>query len=316
MSYAILTEGIHQRFGDVHAVRGVDLAVEPGTVYALLGHNGAGKTTLVNILATLAPPAAGRAAVAGFDVVDDPKQVRARIGLTGQFAAVDEDLTGRENLVLIGRLLGLGASEARNRAADLLARFSLDDAADRRAGAYSGGMRRRLDLGASLVGRPEVLFLDEPTTGLDPNSRLELWEVIGDLVDLGATVMLTTQYLEEADRLADRIGVMDAGLMVAEGTATELKSKVGGHVVEVSVGTDDAFASARTVLDREGIAADSAARIVKVPVAGAGDVAPIVRALDDARIAITGLALHEPTLDDVYFAVTGNVIESDTIEAA
>jgi ABC-2 type transport system ATP-binding protein len=310
---AIRTEAIEQRFGAVHAVRGVDLEIAAGTVYGLLGHNGAGKTTLVNILTTLAPPAAGRAWVGGFDVVEDPKQVRARIGLTGQFAAVDGDLTGRENLVMIGRLLGQSASVARARADELLERFSLVDAGDRRAVTYSGGMRRRLDLAASLVGRPEVLFLDEPTTGLDPASRLELWEVIEDLVDLGATVLLTTQYLEEADRLAHRIGVMNAGVMVAEGTAAELKATVGGHVVEVNLVDDTAFARARELLARDGLASEAATRLVKVPVAGAGDVAPIVRALDDAALTITGLALHEPTLDDVYFALTG---ADPTTEAA
>ncbi len=304
MNFAIRTESVEQRFGAVHALRGVDVAIEPGSVYALLGHNGAGKTTLVNILTTLAPPAGGRAWVAGFDVMRDPKQVRSRIGLTGQFAAIDEDLTGRENLVLIARLLGQPAPAARSRADELLSRFSLADAADRRAGTYSGGMRRRLDLGASLVGRPEVLFLDEPTTGLDPSSRLELWEVIADLVDLGATVLLTTQYLEEADRLADRIGVLDAGTMIAEGTPAELKAKVGGHVVEVMVGAGE-YELARTTLDRDGLAADPSSHLLKVPVRGAGEVAPIVRALDDARVSITGLALHAPTLDDVFFALTG-----------
>ena len=246
---AIRATGVEQRFGNgaksVYTLRGVDLEIEAGTVYGLLGHNGAGKTTLVNILTTLVPPAAGHASVAGFDVERDAKQVRARIGLTGQYAAVDEDLTGRENLRMIGRLLGMPKATADARSRELLERFDLADASERRASTYSGGMRRRLDLGASLVGQPEVLFLDEPTTGLDPSSRVELWDVIAQLVDLGTTVLLTTQYLEEADRLADRIGVLDAGLMIAEGTAAELKSKVGGHVVEVSVGDGDALRSAR-----------------------------------------------------------------------
>jgi ABC-2 type transport system ATP-binding protein len=205
-SLAIRASEIEQRFGSgsksVHALRGVDLEIEAGTVYGLLGHNGAGKTTLINILTTLVPPASGRASVAGFDVQRDAKQVRARIGLTGQFAAVDEDLTGRENLRMIGRLLGMPKGTADARSRELLERFDLADASERRASTYSGGMRRRLDLAASLVGRPEVLFLDEPTTGLDPSSRVELWDVIAQLVDFGTTVLLTTQYLEEADRLA------------------------------------------------------------------------------------------------------------------
>ncbi len=308
-SYAVDASAVEQRFGrgekSVHALRGVDLAIESGTVYGLLGHNGAGKTTLVNILTTLVPPAAGRATVAGYDVERDAKAVRARIGLTGQFAAIDEDLTGRENLRMIGRLLGLSKAVADARARELLERFALDDASERRASTYSGGMRRRLDLGASLVGQPEVLFLDEPTTGLDPSSRVELWEVIAQLVDLGTTVLLTTQYLEEADRLADRIGVLDAGLMIAEGTAAELKSKVGGHVVEVSVGDGDALRAAVQALGSRPTSVDDAAHTVTVPVIGAGDVAPIVRTLDDHGVALTGLQLHEPTLDDVFFALTG-----------
>ncbi len=304
MSHAITATAVTQDFGNVHALRGVDLEIAAGTVYALLGHNGAGKTSLVNILTTLAPPASGHAAVAGFDVVRNPKQVRSKIGLTGQFAAVDADLTGRENIHMIGRLLGLSARQSRDGAAELLARFSLTEAGDRRAGTYSGGMRRRLDLAASLVGKPEVLFLDEPTTGLDPSARLELWEVIEHLVDGGATVLLTTQYLEEADRLAHRIGVMNEGLMVAEGTAAELKSKVGGHVVQVGFATDSEFSDALRALEREGLAADFPNRTINVPAHGASDVAPIVRLLDDAGIGISGLELREPTLDDVYFALT------------
>ncbi len=315
-TYAIRATGIEQRFGrgeqTVHALRGVDVAIEPGTVYGLLGHNGAGKTTLVNILTTLVPPAAGTASVAGFDVERDAKQVRARIGLTGQYAAVDEDLTGRENMRMIGRLLGMRKPIANSRAVELLERFDLADASERQAKTYSGGMRRRLDLAASLVGRPEVLFLDEPTTGLDPSSRVELWDVIAQLVDLGTTVLLTTQYLEEADRLADRIGVLDAGLMIAEGTAGELKAKVGGHVVEVTVDSNDALAIATQALGSRSVSVDEASRTVTVPVEGAGDVAPIVRALDDHRVPLTGLQLHEPTLDDVFFALTGARHEQET----
>jgi ABC-2 type transport system ATP-binding protein len=304
---AVIAEDLHKSFGETKALRGLTLHVDEGTVLGVLGPNGAGKTTAVRILTTLLLPDSGRAEVAGFDVVDAPKQVRARIGLTGQFAAVDADLTGRENVVMIGRLLGLPTREARGRAEELLQRFSLEDAADRRAGTYSGGMRRRLDLAASLVGRPEVLFLDEPTTGLDPSSRAELWDVIEQLVEFGATVLLTTQYLEEADRLAHRIGVLDDGNMIAEGTAAELKSKVGGHVVEVTVGNGDAFDATRRALGRTDLALDPTRRTITVPVTGAADVAPIVRALDEAHVALTGLQLHEPTLDDVFFALTGAV---------
>ena len=319
-NHAVHATGMEQRFGrgerTVHTLRGVDLTIEAGTVYGLLGHNGAGKTTLVNILTTLVPPAAGRATVAGHDVVHAPQEVRARIGLTGQYAAVDEDLTGRENLRMIGRLLGFSKATSDARAVELLDRFDLGDASERRASTYSGGMRRRLDLAASLVGRPEVLFLDEPTTGLDPSSRVELWEVIAQLVDLGTTVLLTTQYLEEADRLADRIGVLDAGLMIAEGTAAELKAKVGGHVVEVTVGTADALDVATQALGSRPVAVDGATRTLTIPVDGAGDVAPIVRALDDRRVALTGLQLHEPTLDDVFFALTGARHAETTITPA
>ncbi|HEY3834626.1 MAG TPA: ATP-binding cassette domain-containing protein [Acidimicrobiia bacterium] len=318
--YAIRATGVEQRFGRgpkaVHALRGVDLEIEAGTVYGLLGHNGAGKTTLVNILTTLVPAAGGRASVAGFDVERDAKQVRARIGLTGQYAAVDEDLTGRENLRMIGRLLGMPKRTADTRSRELLERFDLADASERRAATYSGGMRRRLDLAASLVGQPEVLFLDEPTTGLDPSSRVELWDVIAQLVDLGTTVLLTTQYLEEADRLADQIGVLDAGLMIAEGTAAELKSKVGGHVVEVTVGDGEALRSACAALGNRSAAIDELTRTVTVPVEGAGDVAPIVRALDDRGVTLTGLQLHEPTLDDVFFALTGARHVDDEVSPA
>jgi ABC-2 type transport system ATP-binding protein len=233
--HAIIAAGLRKSYGDVHALRGVDLAVPSGTILGLLGPNGAGKTTAVRILATLLRPDAGRAMIAGHDLVDEPDAVRASIGLTGQYAAVDENLTGRENLELVGRLLHLGRRAARARADELLSLFDLTAAGGRPARTYSGGMRRRLDLAASLVGRPAVLFLDEPTTGLDPASRLGLWEVIERLVGEGTTILLTTQYLEEADRLADRIAVIDGGLLIAEGTASELKDRLGEDVVDVRI---------------------------------------------------------------------------------
>ena len=227
------------RFGDLTAVDHVSLSFERGTVYGLLGPNGAGKTTLIRVLATLLRPDAGRARIAGIDVLDEPTRARAHIGLAGQFAAVDEYQTGRENVEMVGRLYGLSAAEARRRAGDILERINLVEAADRRVGTYSGGMRRRLDLAASLVGQPEVMFLDEPTTGIDPRSRQELWQMVQDLVDAGTTVLLTTQYLEEADRLAHRIGVINHGKIISEGTADELKNRLGTGMVEVGVDPDD-----------------------------------------------------------------------------
>src|SRR5918997_1381552 len=232
---AIVAEGLSQTFGDVVALDGLDLEVEAGTVFGLLGPNGAGKTTLVGVLATLLRPTGGRASVLGHDVVSEPLAVRRRIGLAGQFAAVDEELTGRENVEMVGRLYRLSGAEARTRAAEVLDRFGLSDAADRRVSTYSGGMRRRLDLGASLIGRPPVLLLDEPTTGLDPRTRQELWSTVDRLRRDGTTVLLTTQYLEEADRLAQRIAVVDSGRIAAEGTAAELKARVGTEMLVVGV---------------------------------------------------------------------------------
>ena len=306
---AIRTEGVHRRFGDVIALAGIDLEVERGTVFGLLGHNGAGKTTLVRILTTLLPLDSGRAWVDGLDVASESALVRACIGLTGQFAAIDADLTGRENLVLIGRLLGFDRHESRRRADELLERFDLADAATRRGAQYSGGMRRRLDLAASLVGRPSVLFLDEPTTGLDPTSRQQLWEVIVDLTGSGTTVLLTTQYLEEADRLAHRIAMLDHGHVVAEGTAAELKARVGGHVIGVRFPDLPALqaATAALVSTHPGLVTDPPNFTVRIPVEGPEAVAPVVREIDAAGVPITELALHAPTLDDVFFAFTGTL---------
>jgi ABC-2 type transport system ATP-binding protein len=296
----------------------VDLQVPAGTVLGLLGPNGAGKTTIVRILTTLLRPDAGRATVVGHDVVKDAEALRHAIGLAGQYAAVDESLTGRENLVMVGRLYHLGRREAERRADEVLERFELAEAADRQVKTYSGGMRRRLDLGASLVGRPTVLFLDEPTTGLDPRGRLGLWEVIGGLVNDGTTLLLTTQYLEEADRLANAIAVIDHGRVIAEGTADELKSRVGGEVLEVTVEPSrDAVAAAGALAAIASGEAqiDAGAGHVTVPVQGRGAaLAEAVRLLDGAGVTIADLALRRPTLDDVFLALTGRAAE--TVEPA
>jgi oleandomycin transport system ATP-binding protein len=308
MTIAIQAEGLVKRFGRTTAVDGVDLEVQGGTVLGLLGPNGAGKTTIVRVLATLLRPDQGRAAVGGHDVVAQPLQVRRRIGLTGQYAAVDDLLSGRENLYMIGRLLGLRPAAARARAGELLRRFGLAGAAGTVAKHYSGGMRRRLDLAASLVGRPQVLFLDEPTSGLDPRSRRELWDMVRELVADGATVLLTTQYLDEADQLADHIVVIDHGRVIAGGTPDELKAKTGGRVLEVRPAAEADLDHAAAVLARA-LAADSAvdrdARLATVPIADGALVAEAVRRLDEAGVTIADLALRRPSLDEVFLSLTG-----------
>jgi ABC-2 type transport system ATP-binding protein len=313
MSDAIVTEGLRRAFGSVKAVDGVDLAAPAGTVLGLLGPNGAGKTTIVRILTTLLPPDAGSARVAGFDVVRDAAALRSVIGLAGQFAAVDENLTGRENLELVGRLYHLRGAEARRRADEMLERFELTDAAARTVKTYSGGMRRRLDLGASLIGRPQVLFLDEPTTGLDPRSRYALWDVIRELVNDGTTLLLTTQYLEEADRLADRISVIDLGRVIAEGTSDQLKSRVGGDLLALRVADRAAAGTAAEAIAGLGSGAPqvvSETGEVSLPVAeGASILVEVVRRLDAAGVGISDLALRRPTLDDVFLALTGHAAE-------
>ena len=312
---AIVVERLQKAFGTVRALDGIDLTVPQGTVLGLLGPNGAGKTTVVRILTTLLAPDGGHAEVAGFDVVRDAVRLRSAIGLAGQFAAVDEMLTGRENLELVGRLYHLGRAEARERSADVLERFDLVDAADRTVKTYSGGMRRRLDLGASLVGRPVVLFLDEPTTGLDPRSRIGLWEVIEQLVDRGTTLLLTTQYLEEADKLADAIAVIDHGRVIAEGTADELKSQVGGDVLELVVVRREQLKDAVTAISPLTCGEpqlDEDTGQVRVPVKGGATVlAEAVRHLDAAGVPIADLALHRPTLDDVFLALTGRATAAE-----
>jgi ABC-2 type transport system ATP-binding protein len=306
----IVVEGVEKAFGSVVALAGVDLVVERGTVLGLLGRNGAGKSTLVRVLSTLLLPDAGRAWIAGVDVVRDAQRVRARIGLAGQAAAVDPTLTGRENLELVGRLYGLRRREARARAHEVLERLSLTAAADRRVFTYSGGMRRRLDLGASLVGKPLVLIMDEPTTGLDPRTRLELWKFVDDLVREGTTVLLTTQYLEEADRLADRIAVIDRGSVVATGTATELKQRVGGDVLELRARTAVDVERLRRLLAGLGSAepvADTRWQRITLPTNRPIEtLLAAARLIRQAGIAVDDLGLRRPSLDDVFLSLTGS----------
>lgn len=306
MTYAIRTEGLVKRFGDTIALAGVDLGAAPGTVLGVLGPNGAGKTTAVRILATLVRPDAGRAFVDGLDVTRDGDAVRRRIGLTGQYASVDEELTGRENLVLFGRLLDLRRAAARQRADELLARFELTEAGGRRVSTYSGGMRRRLDLAASMVARPRVVFLDEPTTGLDPGKREDVWRMIRSMTADGGTVLLTTQYLEEADALADEISVLDHGAVIAHGTPTELKRIVGGQTLAVRPADPARVPDAATLLERvAGRVPDLSGGLLTAAVDGDDVLAEVVPALAAAGIAVTELALRLPSLDEVFFALTG-----------
>jgi oleandomycin transport system ATP-binding protein len=310
MDEAILTEGLVKRFGETIALGGVGLAAPRGTVLGLLGPNGAGKTTAVRVLATLLRPDEGRAVVGGYDVVRDAHQVRRLIGLTGQYASVDENLTGTENLLLIGRLLGEPRAQARKRARELLARFGLEDAGGRATKTYSGGMRRRLDLAASLVGRPEILYLDEPTTGLDPRARVELWTLVRSLVADGVTVLLTTQYLEEADTLADHIAVIDHGRVIARGTPEELKTRTGGQTLAVRpADRGDIPTVLAVVQELVGVEADVEAQTVTAAAGDPGVLPAVVRRLDEAGVAIAELTLRNSSLNEVFLSLTGHPAE-------
>jgi ABC-2 type transport system ATP-binding protein len=317
MPGAIRAEGLVKTFGDVRALDGVDLDVPEGTVLGLLGPNGAGKTTAVRCLTTLLRPDAGRAVVAGIDVLKDPDAVRHSIGLSGQFAAVDEYLTGRENLAMVGRLYQMGRRAAKTRATELLEQFHLTDAADRITKNYSGGMRRRLDLAAALVVRPPVMFMDEPTTGLDPRNRLQLWDVIKDLVSGGTTLLLTTQYLEEADHLAHDIAVVDHGRVIARGTSDELKARTGGERIEVIVRARERMPDAAAVLTRIGVgelAVEDHTRKLTVPVSGGPTLlAEVIRELDARGVELDDVGLRRPTLDDVFLSLTGHMAEAEDL---
>jgi len=314
---AIEAEGLVKTFGKVKALDGIDMVAGEGAVFGLLGPNGAGKTTAIRILSTLLRPDSGRASVGGYDVVRQPSEVRKLIGLTGQYAAVDEQLTGQENLYMIGRLLGYAAPDARGRAKELLASFDLAESGAKLVKTYSGGMRRRLDLAASLVGRPRFLYLDEPTTGLDPRSRIELWGMIRDLVAGGTTVLLTTQYLDEADRLADEIVVIDHGRVIAAGTPQDLKTRVGGQVLQARpVDPADLPATERILVtfcaEEDGIHNDGQA--ISVTIGDRAALTQAVRQLDQAGIAIDDLSLRRPSLDEVFLALTGHVAEEEPRE--
>ncbi|MYR46237.1 ATP-binding cassette domain-containing protein [Streptomyces sp. SID5910] len=308
---AITVEGARKRYGGRNALDGLDLTVARGTVHGVLGPNGAGKTTLVRILSTLLRPDAGRIEVAGHDVVTDAYAVRLRIGLLGQHAALDEELGGRQNLEMFGRLHHLGARHARARAGELLARFGLTDTGRKPVSAYSGGMRRRLDLAASLITEPQVLFLDEPTTGLDPRGRAEVWDSVRSLVGGGTTVLLTTQYLEEADQLADRISVVDAGRVVADGTADELKAATGGDRIDVVLRDAGQLGAAAALLPLTGVRVDSDRRLLSAPVTDRmAALSDVVRALREAGVEAEDVALRRPTLDEVFLHLTDRTEET------
>lgn len=319
MALAISAEGLAKHYGEVVALDGLDLEVPEGTVMGLLGPNGAGKTTTVRIFTTLLKPDKGRAQVAGLDVRTQANELKRIIGLSGQYAAVDENLTGFENLDMVGRLYHLGKQLSRQRATELLDRFELDDAAHRQVKGYSGGMRRRLDLAAALVAHPKVLFLDEPTTGLDPRSRIALWEVIGELVKEGATLLLTTHFLEEADQLSDAIAVIDHGRVIARGTSEELKDQVGGERLELSVKTNADIETAVQVLSGVGngeVNVDRESRRLSVAVTNGGDsLIQAIRAFDEAGITPLDVVLRRPTLDDVFMSLTGHAAEAEEVKS-
>ncbi|MCU1528047.1 MAG: daunorubicin resistance transporter ATPase subunit [Frondihabitans sp.] len=313
--WGIDATGLRKSFGSVPVLRGVDIRVERGTVFSLLGPNGAGKTTIVRILSTLSRPDAGRATVAGFDIATEPQKVRRRVSLTGQYAAVDDLQTGQETLVMMGRLWGLSHRDARERARDLLAQFDLEAAGIRQVRRYSGGMRRRLDLAASLVGFPAVIFLDEPTTGLDLRSRRAMWHIIAGLKEAGATIFLTTQYLEEADQLADRIALIDGGVIVAEGTAAELKRRIRARRVDMRFENAQGFAAARDTFAARVVVSDPDHLSLGVDTDGtAAQVRALLDEIDPRRSAVTDFGVHDPTLDDVFLAFTGHATSANTLE--
>jgi ABC-2 type transport system ATP-binding protein len=305
-------DGVRKRFGDVQALDGVSLSIAAGEVYGLLGANGAGKTTLINVLATLLRPDEGTARIAGLDVATRAKDVRRRIGLAGQFAAVDDYLTGRETVEMVGRLYGLSQPDARTRAEDVLERFGLAEARNRQSKTYSGGMRRRLDLAASLVGHPDILFLDEPTTGIDPVSRIDIWDLVRDLVAEGTTVLLTTQYLEEADELANRIGVIDKGRLVTEGTPDELKDALGDSAIHLHVRGEDAEVARRLLSSIDDVIEQADGRFVVPAVGGNAMMMSMLRSLDGEGVEPLHLALERPTLDDVFLRIIRSSPETST----
>lgn len=313
--FAIVAKDIHKSYGKVRVLEGVDFTVERGTILALLGPNGAGKTTTVRILSTLIRPDSGAAEIEGYNVVTQADEVRGVIGLTGQYAAVDEYLTGRENLQMMGRLYHLSKADSKRRAEELLEQFDLVKAADRAAKTYSGGMRRRLDLAASLVAAPPIIFLDEPTTGLDPRSRLAMWDIIKQLVAKGSTILLTTQYLEEADQLANRIVVIDGGKVIAEGTADELKQKVGKDRIEFTFDTLEQLQKAQEALTGSKMQVDEKRRSINIANdSGVGQLKGLIEKLEQSHIKVEGLSLHKPTLDDVFMHLTGHQAASDDSE--
>lgn len=318
--FAFEADNISKHFGDTKALDGITLSADQGKIFGLLGPNGAGKTTLVRMLSTLITPDNGYAKVMGIDVKKEPHKVRKLIGLAGQFAAVDEFQTGRENITMVGRLYHLPAAVIRKRANDLLQSLNLADAANRPVKTYSGGMRRRLDLGASLIARPKVLFLDEPTTGLDPRTRLDLWAIIREMVNEGTSILLTTQYLEEADELADKIAVIDHGRVIAEGTSEQLKNRLGGDVIEFQLENPKQSGKAMQAVASLAVKKptyDETTLTVKVPVEdGSGVLAEVVRVLDKAKVAPASLSLHRPSLDDVFLSITGKKTDAATEKEA
>jgi ABC-2 type transport system ATP-binding protein len=317
MTNAIETRGLSKTFGKTQALNQLDLTIRGGSVYGLLGPNGAGKTTAIRVLTTLLKPSGGTATVLGLDVVRDANLVRQKVSLTGQYASVDEDLTGHENLVLVSRLLGMSWTDARHRATELLAAFTLADAAGQQVRTYSGGMRRRIDIAASLVTRPAILFLDEPTTGLDPRSRNQVWDLVRQIAADGTTVLLTTQYLEEADRLAERMAVIDHGRVIAEGTSHELKSSIGGNALRFQLADpgrrNEAQELVRTLLG-DGILPNTDPTAISVKISDASAAAEVLSALSRAKIEFTDFSLGTPSLDDVFFALTGRAADAAAAE--